>query len=274
MNLLLVDPLTFAFMCVWSFFKGFVRRPSECSLVCCLNCVWFHSVVSLLVGVHVTGMWTRAAVSLILETFFFVFFKWLLHMHINPYSPVFTMLPFAVYDDCVYCVCAQLVSQAWHSSWLSCPSLPVSPPPAHLPFHFLTLPPPHKAKVRELEEKCRTQSEQFNLLSKELEKFRLHAGKFDILSTEPLTVCESPGSPNKSLSQLLNGLAGPIGKGRIIPPTFGLLSHQYFKAVFEYLIINYWCSNPKSFQNVKKKNLLCVFVCNWFVEQLYLFKII
>lgn len=76
--------------------------------------------------------------------------------------------------------------------------------------------PPSQAKVRELEEKCRSQSEQFNLLSKELEKFRLHAGKFDILSTEPLTVCESPGSPNKSLSQLLNGLAAPTGKGRII----------------------------------------------------------
>lgn len=78
------------------------------------------------------------------------------------------------------------------------------------------LPPPHQAKVRELEEKCRSQSEQFNLLSKELEKFRLQAGKFDILSTEPLTLCESPGSPNKSLSQLLNGLAAPIGKGRIL----------------------------------------------------------
>uniref|UniRef100_A0A8D3DF57 RIMS-binding protein 2 n=1 Tax=Scophthalmus maximus TaxID=52904 RepID=A0A8D3DF57_SCOMX len=70
-----------------------------------------------------------------------------------------------------------------------------------------------KAKVRELEEKCRNQSEQFNLLSKELEKFRLQAGKFDILSTEPLNLCESPGSPSKTLSQLLNGLAAPIGKG-------------------------------------------------------------
>lgn len=76
--------------------------------------------------------------------------------------------------------------------------------------------PPHQAKVRELEEKCRSQSEQFNLLSKELEKFRLQAGKFDILSNEPLTLCESPGSPNKSLSQLLNGLAAPIGKGGIL----------------------------------------------------------
>nr|XP_046242696.1 RIMS-binding protein 2 isoform X4 [Scatophagus argus] len=81
-----------------------------------------------------------------------------------------------------------------------------------------------KAKVRELEEKCRTQSEQFNLLSKELEKFRLQAGKFDILSTEPLTLCESPGSPNKSLSQLLNGLAAPIGKGDEAPTSRSLIS--------------------------------------------------
>ncbi|XP_044052423.1 RIMS-binding protein 2 isoform X21 [Siniperca chuatsi] len=81
-----------------------------------------------------------------------------------------------------------------------------------------------QAKVRELEEKCRTQSEQFNLLSKELEKFRLQAGKFDILSTEPLTLCESPGSPNKSLSQLLNGLAAPIGKGNEVPTSRSLIS--------------------------------------------------
>ncbi|KAI4885586.1 hypothetical protein NFI96_026785, partial [Prochilodus magdalenae] len=71
------------------------------------------------------------------------------------------------------------------------------------------------AKVRELEERCRTQSEQFNLLSKELEKFRLQAGKFDILSSSHLSGGDSPGSPTKtpSLSQLLNGLAAPAKKG-------------------------------------------------------------
>lgn len=89
-----------------------------------------------------------------------------------------------------------------------------SPPLSLASVSMCLLPPHHQAKVRELEEKCRTQSEQFNLLSKELEKFRLQAGKFDILSTEPLTVCESPGSPNKSLSQLLNGLAAPTEKGK------------------------------------------------------------
>uniref|UniRef100_A0A674C4C8 RIMS-binding protein 2 n=1 Tax=Salmo trutta TaxID=8032 RepID=A0A674C4C8_SALTR len=77
-----------------------------------------------------------------------------------------------------------------------------------------------EAKVRELEEKCRTQSEQFNLLSKELEKFRLQTGS----GTDPLTVCESPGSPNKSLSQLFNGLAAPTGKGNESPLSRSVIS--------------------------------------------------
>uniref|UniRef100_A0A3B5BCV1 RIMS-binding protein 2 n=1 Tax=Stegastes partitus TaxID=144197 RepID=A0A3B5BCV1_9TELE len=37
-----------------------------------------------------------------------------------------------------------------------------------------------RSKVRELEEKCRSQSEQFGLLSQELEKFRLQASKVDL----------------------------------------------------------------------------------------------
>ncbi|XP_056274392.1 RIMS-binding protein 2 isoform X3 [Pseudoliparis swirei] len=81
-----------------------------------------------------------------------------------------------------------------------------------------------QVKVRELEEKCRSQSEQFNLLSKELEKFRLQTGKFNILGADPLTVCESPGSPNKTLSLLLNGLASPIGKGNEAPTSRSLIS--------------------------------------------------
>uniref|UniRef100_A0A3P8YWE7 RIMS-binding protein 2 n=1 Tax=Esox lucius TaxID=8010 RepID=A0A3P8YWE7_ESOLU len=48
-----------------------------------------------------------------------------------------------------------------------------------------------EAKVRELEEKCRTQSEQFNLLSKELDKFRLQAGTFDILGTTKILLVEN-----------------------------------------------------------------------------------
>ncbi|KFQ36292.1 PREDICTED: RIMS-binding protein 2 isoform X1 [Merops nubicus] len=74
-----------------------------------------------------------------------------------------------------------------------------------------------EAKVRELEEKCRTQSEQFNLLSRELEKFRQQAGKIDLLSSNSVASSEIPGSPGKSLSQLMNGIATSIGKGHESP---------------------------------------------------------
>ncbi|XP_053135058.1 RIMS-binding protein 2 isoform X13 [Hemicordylus capensis] len=70
-----------------------------------------------------------------------------------------------------------------------------------------------QAKVRELEEKCRTQGEQFNLLSKELERFRQQAGKIDLLSSNSLSSFDIPGSPSKSLSQLMNGIATSLGKG-------------------------------------------------------------
>lgn len=71
-----------------------------------------------------------------------------------------------------------------------------------------------QAKVRELEEKCRTQSEQFNLLSRELEKFRQQAGKIDLLTSNSVASSDFSGSPGKSLSQLMNGIATSIGKGK------------------------------------------------------------
>ncbi|KAL0194227.1 hypothetical protein M9458_012523, partial [Cirrhinus mrigala] len=43
------------------------------------------------------------------------------------------------------------------------------------------------AKVRELEEKCRSQSEQFGMLSQELDKFRVQASKIDLPSLTQLT---------------------------------------------------------------------------------------
>ncbi|XP_063820711.1 RIMS-binding protein 2 isoform X24 [Pseudophryne corroboree] len=74
-----------------------------------------------------------------------------------------------------------------------------------------------EAKVRELEEKCRTQSQQFNLLSRELEKFRQQAGKIDLLSGNVVFNSDVPGSPNKALTQLMNGIATSIGKGHESP---------------------------------------------------------
>ncbi|KAM6984240.1 peripheral-type benzodiazepine receptor-associated protein 1 isoform 4-T4 [Tautogolabrus adspersus] len=55
-----------------------------------------------------------------------------------------------------------------------------------------------ESKVRELEEKCRSQSEQFGLLSQELEKFRLQASKVDLASCSILN--------NPSISVLTNGV--------------------------------------------------------------------
>ncbi|KAF7688636.1 hypothetical protein HF521_013443 [Silurus meridionalis] len=56
------------------------------------------------------------------------------------------------------------------------------------------------AKVRELEQKCRSQSEQFSLLSQELDKFRQQASKIDL---------SAPGLLCSSLTQLPNGLSLP-----------------------------------------------------------------
>ncbi|XP_069476192.1 RIMS-binding protein 2 isoform X4 [Ambystoma mexicanum] len=74
-----------------------------------------------------------------------------------------------------------------------------------------------QAKVRELEEKCRMQSQQFNLLSKELEKFRQQTGTIDLLSGTSLSSADALGSPGKALSQFMNGIATPIGKGHESP---------------------------------------------------------
>ncbi|XP_040203384.1 RIMS-binding protein 2 isoform X7 [Rana temporaria] len=70
-----------------------------------------------------------------------------------------------------------------------------------------------QAKVRELEEKCRIQSEQFNLLSRELEKFRQQTGKIDLFSSNALYNFDAPISPNKTLTHLINGITTTLGKG-------------------------------------------------------------
>uniref|UniRef100_A0A665U7M1 TSPO associated protein 1 n=1 Tax=Echeneis naucrates TaxID=173247 RepID=A0A665U7M1_ECHNA len=62
-----------------------------------------------------------------------------------------------------------------------------------------------ESKVRELEEKCRSQSEQFGLLSQELEKFRLQASKVDLAGSSLLN--------NPSLSALTNGVGLTTERG-------------------------------------------------------------
>uniref|UniRef100_A0A287D2D4 RIMS-binding protein 2 n=1 Tax=Ictidomys tridecemlineatus TaxID=43179 RepID=A0A287D2D4_ICTTR len=70
-----------------------------------------------------------------------------------------------------------------------------------------------KCKVRELEEKCRTQSEQFSRLSRDLEKFRQQAGKIDLLGSGSVASLDIPLAPSKPFPQFMNGLATSIGKG-------------------------------------------------------------
>ncbi|XP_005344583.1 RIMS-binding protein 2 isoform X6 [Microtus ochrogaster] len=70
-----------------------------------------------------------------------------------------------------------------------------------------------ESKVRELEEKCRVQSEQFNLLSRDLEKFRQHTGSFDLLGSSSVALLDVPLAPGKPFPQYMNGLATSIRKG-------------------------------------------------------------
>ncbi|XP_060703869.1 peripheral-type benzodiazepine receptor-associated protein 1-like isoform X7 [Hemiscyllium ocellatum] len=68
-----------------------------------------------------------------------------------------------------------------------------------------------EAKVRDLEEKCRSQSMQFSLLSQELEHFRLQAGNIDLL-TSTLVSTETPGLLSRGQPLLPNGVESPVAK--------------------------------------------------------------
>lgn len=72
----------------------------------------------------------------------------------------------------------------------------------HIPPCFNT-----QSKVRDLEEKCRVQSEQFGLLSQELENFRLQASKVDLTGSILLN--------NPSFSVLTNGVGLTTGRGEL-----------------------------------------------------------
>uniref|UniRef100_A0A8C7S765 RIMS-binding protein 2 n=1 Tax=Oncorhynchus mykiss TaxID=8022 RepID=A0A8C7S765_ONCMY len=73
-------------------------------------------------------------------------------------------------------------------------------------------------KVRDLEQKCRSQTKQFGHLSKSLEDFRLEADTVDIFSTDSFSKQKTPFSLENKLSQILNGLAVKAGKGESSQP--------------------------------------------------------
>ncbi|NWS06660.1 RIMB1 protein, partial [Motacilla alba] len=58
-----------------------------------------------------------------------------------------------------------------------------------------------QARVKDLEDQCRSQTEQFSLLSQELQQFRLQTGKIDLLTSTlvtselPLALCSSASQP-------------------------------------------------------------------------------
>uniref|UniRef100_A0A8C3UR50 TSPO associated protein 1 n=1 Tax=Catharus ustulatus TaxID=91951 RepID=A0A8C3UR50_CATUS len=59
-----------------------------------------------------------------------------------------------------------------------------------------------EARVKDLEDQCRSQTEQFSLLSQELQQFRLQTGKIDLLTSTlvtselPLALCSSAPQPH------------------------------------------------------------------------------
>lgn len=77
----------------------------------------------------------------------------------------------------------------------------------HARSSVLAHPTPVQNKVRELEERCRAQSEQFCLLSRDLEQFRQQAGRVDLLAS-------SPTPPSTPFLPFMNGLATSRGAGR------------------------------------------------------------
>lgn len=88
------------------------------------------------------------------------------------------------------------------------------------------MPPVHvQSKVRDLEEKCRSQSEQFGLLSQELEKFRLQASKVDLAGSNLLN--------NPGLSVLTNGVGLTTERGE--------QTHQLRPAIYSLIISPKFC---------------------------------
>ncbi|KAL2297197.1 hypothetical protein Nmel_016493, partial [Mimus melanotis] len=69
-----------------------------------------------------------------------------------------------------------------------------------------------EARVKDLEDQCRSQTEQFSLLSQELQQFRLQTGKIDLLTSTlvtselPLALCSSTPQPHWEKESAVPGL--------------------------------------------------------------------
>ncbi|XP_009957642.1 PREDICTED: peripheral-type benzodiazepine receptor-associated protein 1 [Leptosomus discolor] len=69
-----------------------------------------------------------------------------------------------------------------------------------------------EARVKDLEDQCRSQTEQFSLLSQELKQFRLQTGKIDLLTSTlvtselPLALCSSTPQPHWEKESTAPGL--------------------------------------------------------------------
>ncbi|XP_071430914.1 peripheral-type benzodiazepine receptor-associated protein 1 isoform X6 [Pithys albifrons albifrons] len=69
-----------------------------------------------------------------------------------------------------------------------------------------------QARVKDLEDQCRSQTEQFSLLSQELQQFRLQTGKIDLLTSTlvtselPLALCSSTPQPHWEKESTVPGL--------------------------------------------------------------------
>ncbi|KAM6239443.1 peripheral-type benzodiazepine receptor-associated protein 1 isoform 4-T4 [Spheniscus humboldti] len=69
-----------------------------------------------------------------------------------------------------------------------------------------------EARVKDLEDQCRSQTEQFSLLSQELQQFRLQTGKIDLLTSTlvtselPLALCSSTPQPHWEKESMVPGL--------------------------------------------------------------------
>ncbi|XP_030318569.1 peripheral-type benzodiazepine receptor-associated protein 1 isoform X3 [Calypte anna] len=75
-----------------------------------------------------------------------------------------------------------------------------------------------EARVKDLEEQCRSQTEQFSLLSEELKQFRLQTGKIDLLTSTlvtselPLALCSSSPQTHGEQESTVSGLVTQSAK--------------------------------------------------------------